>query len=296
MEVNLPSLTHKIHLLNQNVNMKKVLLPLIAVAVTQIAAAQMKEGKVIYENVNQLNFQVRGGDPALVNSLPKTQTRQFELLFGNNQSLYQPLPDIKEEANQMQGPGPGGGGMVVNFVRFAGDAVTYYNFDAGKRVSERELSAKTYIIEENINKLNWKLTEESKTILGHRVFKATAERYSTRMIMNMENGEMTRKEVADTTGIIAWFAPGIPVPAGPDFQGQLPGLILELDINNGRQVYTAIEISPKVNLASIKAPSRGKKISADDFAKEQRKIMDQMQQQRMQSGRNGERIQITTSQ
>ncbi|MGB8194162.1 MAG: GLPGLI family protein [Chitinophagaceae bacterium] len=272
--------------------MKKTIFPLLALAITQIAIGQMKEGKVIYENVMQLNFQVRGGGPDISN-LPKTQTRQFELLFGNNQSLYQALPDIKEEANQMQGPGPGGGPMV-NIMRIGGDAVTYHNFETGKRVSEREMSAKTFIVEENISKLNWKLTEESKVILGHRAFKATAERYSMRTMISMENGEMARKQVPDTSKIVAWFASDIPVPAGPDFQGQLPGLILELDINNGRAVYTAIELSPKVSVSNIKAPSRGKKISADDFAKEQQKMFDQMQQQRR--GGSGERITITAQQ
>jgi GLPGLI family protein len=251
--INLLFITTKIDLLTQNVYMKKLIFSLVALAVTQIASAQMKEGKVIYESVMQLNFQVRGGGPDMPD-LPKTMKRQYELLFGNNQSLYQALPDMQGEANQMQGPA---GGPQINIMRFGGDAVTYHNFEAGTTVSERELSAKTYLVEDKITKLNWKLTDESKTILGQRAVKATAERYSTRTIMNMENGTMTRKEVPDTSRIAAWFATNIPVPAGPDFQGQLPGLILELDINNGRTVITAIELSPKVNVASIKAPTRG---------------------------------------
>lgn len=272
--------------------MKKLIFPLVALAITQIAAGQMKEGKVIYESVMQLTFQVRGGGPDMPD-LPKAQKRQYELLFGNNQSLYQPLPDIQGEVNQMQGPA---GGPQIRIFNFGGDAVTYHNFDAGTRVSERELSAKTYLVEDNITKLNWKLTDEYKTILGQRAVKATAERYSVRTIMNMENGTMSRKEVPDTAKIVAWFAPNIPVSAGPDFQGQLPGLILLLDVNNGRTVITAIELSPKVNVASIKAPTRGKKISQADYAKEQQKMMDQMQQQRMTRGGDGQRVTVTAQQ
>ncbi len=273
--------------------MKKTLLPLIALAAMHTANAQMKEGKVVYESVQQLNFQFRGADPEMAKLIPKTQTKQYELLFANNQSLWQPLPDINAEANQMNAPG---GGPTMNFVRIGGaDAVMYHNFETGKRVSERELSAKTYIVEENIDKLNWKLTDESKVILGHKAFKATTERYSMRTMMTMENGAMSRKQVPDTSRITAWFAADIPVPAGPDFQGQLPGLILVLDVNNGRLVYTAIELSPKVNASKIKQPNRGKKISAEDFAKEQQKMMDQMQQ-RMQRPGNGERVTITSQQ
>lgn len=268
--------------------MKKIFLPLIGLAATISAGAQMKEGKVIYEGVMQFNIRFAGGGPE-PNNLPKSQTKQYELLFGNNQSLWQPLPDMKEEANQMN---PAAGGTMINIVRIGGaDAVTYHNFEFGKRVSERELSAKNYIVEEDITKLDWKLTDESKTILGHKVFKAKADRYSMRTVVNMENGEMSRKQIPDTSRIVAWFAPDIPVPAGPDYQGQLPGLIMELDINNGRTVYTAIELSPKVNLNVIKQPKNGKKVSGEDYAKEQQKVMEQMQNRMVRPG--GERVTIS---
>ena len=264
---------------------------MIALVACQVAVAQMKEGKVVYEMTQQLNFQVRGGPE--MPDLPKTMTKQYELLFSNNQSLWQPLPDMNQEANQMGGPSSGG--TVVNFVRIGGaDAVTYHNFETGKRVSERELSAKNYLVEESIGKMDWKLTDESKTILGRRAFKATANRISQRTMISMENGETSRKLVPDTSKIVAWFAADIPVPAGPDFQGQLPGLILELDINNGRTIFKALELSPKVNANAIKQPTRGKKISGEEYAKEQSKMMDEMMKSR--GGRPGDRISITAQQ
>jgi len=139
-------------------------------------------------------------------------------------------------------------------------------------------------VEDSIQKLKWKLTGESKTILGHKTQRAQAERIGKRFIMSMENGEMRRQEVADTAVINAWFAMAIPVPAGPDFQGQLPGLILELNLNNGRIVYKALEISPKVNAGAIKEPKGGKRIAAADFNKERDKVMEEMRRN-MPAGR-----------
>src|ERR1700750_2290414 len=122
--------------------MKKVFLPLIALAVTQVASAQMKEGKVIYEGVQQFNIKFSGNGPEPPN-LPKSQTRQYELLFANNQSLWQTLPDIRSEANQMNAPA---GGPMINIVSIGGaDATTYHNFEPGKRISERELNSKAYL-------------------------------------------------------------------------------------------------------------------------------------------------------
>jgi len=121
------------------------------------------------------------------------------------------------------------------------------------------------------------LSDETKTVLNRTVRKATTQRIGSRMQMTMENGEMKRQEVSDTSNIVAWFTSDITVPAGPqEFQGQLPGLILELDINNGRTMYKAVEFSAKVNTSNIKEPKGGKQITAAEFIKEREKLMEEM--------------------
>lgn len=80
----------------------------------------------------------------------------------------------------------------------------------------------------------------------------------------------------DTSLVIVWFTPAVPVPAGPDYAGQLPGLILEIDVN-GNTTYKAIEVSQKADVASIKEPRKGKKVTAEEFAKEREKMMEEMQ-------------------
>ncbi len=106
------------------------------------------------------------------------------------------------------------------------------------------------------------------------------------MQMTMDNGKMERKEINDSSMITAWFTTDIPVSAGPEVQGQLPGLILALDINDGRMVYKAIGISPKADLASIKEPTKGKKLTPDEFTSERNKMMDEMQKNNRGNGGN----------
>lgn len=107
--------------------------------------------------------------------------------------------------------------------------------------------------------------------------------------MSMENGQIKREQVADTSLITTWFATTIAVPAGPgDYQG-LPGLILEVVLNRGRAVYKAVEISPKVSVNSIKAPRNGKKVTPSEYAIERDKLMEEM---RKNMPANGRRIQI----
>ena len=90
---------------------------------------------------------------------------------------------------------------------------------------------------------------------------------------------MERTEPDDTAKIVAWFATDIPVSAGPsEFQGQLPGLILELDVRNGDQVYIATEISDKTDLAEIKEPTGKKKYTVEEFRQEREKMLKEMNQ------------------
>lgn len=96
--------------------------------------------------------------------------------------------------------------------------------------------------------------------------------------MTMDNGKMERKEIQDTANITAWFATDVPVSAGPaEYQGQLPGLILEMDVNNGRQTFKATGITEKADVAIIKEPNGKKRYTTAEFNKERDKMLEDMQ-------------------
>jgi GLPGLI family protein len=172
----------------------------------------------------------------------------------------------------------GGGGIQIRMMVAGADDVLYNNFETGKRTELREVFDKKFIIDDSIRSLKWKMTGETKTILNHLCMKATSTQTSKRTQMNIDNGKMERKEVEDTSAIIAWFTNDIPVSVGPaEYQGQLPGLILEMDIANGRQVFTATGISEKADLASIKEPAGKKHYTREEFRTEVNKMMGEMQ-------------------
>lgn len=254
--------------------MKKLAL-FLAVCCSFSGYSQMKEGRVVYERTFQLPTAFLRGNPELAAQLPKSRTDQYELLFGNNQSLWQYLPDANSEGDPNTFTANGG----VAVIRIAGGSndIAYCNLNKGIRVEQREIADKNYVVSDSIRKMDWKLSGESKTILNYKAFKATAQRISNRMQMTMENGEMKREQVPDTLSIVAWFTTDIPVALGPAiYQGQLPGLILELEENDGRTVFKAVEVSPKVNASKIREPKDGKKMTVAEFDKERDKVMEEM--------------------
>src|SRR6185369_11803521 len=194
--------------------MKKILLAVPALLMLTILQAQQKQGKVVYERTAQMNIQINDNDE-IARMLPKTRTDKFELSFGNNQSLW--VHSDEEPDNDF-----GGGGMQIKMMAPGQNDIVFYDFGAAKRVEQREMFDKKFIIEDSVRKLTWKMSDETQTILGHLCRKATTQRISPSMRMTMENGKMERKEVSDTTPIVAWFTTDIPISGGPEVQGQLP--------------------------------------------------------------------------
>ncbi len=257
--------------------MKRIFFASMCMALAIVTSAQQKEGKVIYTRTVQMQLSINDNDQES-QMLPKSHTDKFELTFGNNQSIWN---HVDEEDNNDE---VSGNGMQIRMITPGQNDVVFYDFTNAKKTEQREMMEKKFIVTDSIHKLDWKLSGETQTLLGHVCQKATAQRAGKRTQMTMDNGKMERKEIADTSNIVAWFTTDIPVPAGPEVQGQLPGLILALDVNNGRMIYNAVEISAKADVASIKEPTKGKKVTPDEYVKETAKMMDEMQKNNQSSG------------
>ncbi len=232
--------------------------------------AQQKEGKIIYQRTVQRQMILdRGNGPE---SSVRTIVHKFEVDFANNQMmLKQQEDDIPEEE-----AAPTGDHIMIRTFGGGGDDATYCNFQNARKVQQQEFFDKTFVITDSIRSGKWKLSNETKSILGHVCQKATTQEIAKHMKMSMDNGKMERKETEDTSVVTAWFATDIPVPAAPEMQGQLPGAMLELENDNGRTVYVAIEISPKADLSAIKEPTKGKKVTAAEFVIERNKMIEAM--------------------
>jgi GLPGLI family protein len=225
-------------------------------------------------------FNINGVDQ----EMPQTRKDNFELIFGSGKSLWRTIE--KDEDNDAGG----GDGVQVRMIIAGSNDLLFTNFENGKRTEKREFMDKTFIVDDSVGKLKWKMTGETKIIMNHTCMKATTEKITTQMRMNVDNGVVEKKEIQDTAIVIAWFANDIPVPAGPaEYQGQLPGLILEMDINNGKQKFTAKSVSEKADMAEIKEPTGKKHYTPAEFKVERDKLMAEMQKNN-QGGRGNIQI------
>lgn len=111
------------------------------------------------------------------------------------------------------------------------DIVVYKEFEKDSIYMQHSTNNEVRAIKDAFVIYDWKLHDDSKTILGYTCKKATT----------------TIERVGVLFEIVAWYAPEINISDGPrDFQG-LPGLILEVK-SNSKIYLTAIKI--KINSES----------------------------------------------
>ncbi|MBS1513320.1 MAG: GLPGLI family protein [Bacteroidetes bacterium] len=260
--------------------MKKIVLTALAFAALVSAQAQLKQGTISYERTN--TFEAHLNINGMEQVMPQTRKQNFELLFTSSQTLWKAA-----EQDNNDDMGSSEGGMQIHMIIIGSNDVLFTNLDSKTKVEKREVLDKNFIVDDSVKILQWKMTGETKTILDHNCMKATATQIRKSTKMTNDNGVMERKEVTDTMPVVAWFATDIPIATGPaEFQAQLPGIILEMDINNGKQLYKATAIKEKVDVADIKAPTGKKHYTPDEFKKESDKLMQEMQRN-MQSGPGG---------
>lgn len=224
--------------------MKINILFLFAILFLPIAAlAQNNEGVIQFEEKVNVHRNLPPDAEDMKAMIPEFRTHPNELLFNANESLYR---NVEEEEEDDAGE-PGGGPMI----RMQRPETTIYrNFSAGRKAEAREFFGKNYLIEDTLTQPNWKVAAETKQVLGYNCLKATL-------------ADTVRKRE-----ITAWFTDALPLPSGPAQFGQLPGMILELDINNGEIVIAAKKVEfKKLKKGDIEAPKKGEKITDAAFQK-----------------------------
>lgn len=125
------------------------------------------------------------------------------------------------------------------------------NYDNNTLFDARTLLGKPYIIEDSLVKPKWRILNDLKEVAGHVCMKAVLT-------------DTLRKQKIE-----AWFAQDIPHQGGPDSFFGLPGMILEIDVNEGAMTLSADLIELKKLGTELDAPAKlkGKKIKKVDYDK-----------------------------
>ncbi len=258
--------------------MKTTMMVAVASLLTMAAAAQVTEGKIVYERKINVHKNLPPEAEQMKAMIPEFQTSKMELAFKDQQSLYKPFKSDDEDMPSGEAVGGGGGGgRSFRFGGMAGGGNTesFKDYEKDTKTEIRELGPKKYLLADSLKNYSWKLSPDTMTIMGHLCRKATTTIKGGIMGMAMQRfggggggnrgGDSASRapRVMPDQQAVAWYADDITSPSGPDDFGGLPGLILYLNVDDGAMVFTPLSFDNKAG--TVKAPSGAKSITREEY-------------------------------
>lgn len=261
--------------------MNKLLFAAISLlfGLTTIASAQGFQGKAVYESKTVIKMDFSGRNipedrkKMIMERMKKAGEKTFVLSFNQVESLY------KEEV-KLEQPGGQRGGMRMGMMSSGGGDI-YKSVKEGTYAVKQDLFGKIFLVKDSLPKLQWKMSGETKKIGKYTAFKATATRTVKRpnmsALFNRDNKEKGNEFVEKVIEITAWYSMDIPVNQGPANYWGLPGLILEVSDDVTSILCSQIVMNPKEKI-EIKAPSKGKEVTQDEYDKISKNKMKEMRE------------------
>ena len=248
---------------------------LIAFMIAQFLTAQNFQGVVTYKTDRKMDLKL---DSTKVSSdmqkqiqemMRKQFQKEFTLRFNMAESLY-------KEEESLGAPQPSG--MKIVMIGGGETDQLYKNIKEERFSSQRDMMGKTFLVKDKLNKLEWKLEDETKKIGNYTCFKATITRKVRNFVVSDEQEGEEHPEEREIT-ITAWYTPEIQISNGPATYWGLPGLILETNDGSQSILCSKIVLNPKKKI-EITEPTKGKVVSEEKFAKIMEQKMKEMDDHR----------------
>jgi GLPGLI family protein len=236
--------------------MKTIYTSFLLILLSVTTYGQQFSGIILYEEKIKLQLKIEGDAPPEMNMLPKEQTNKKRLIFNADASLY--VANGEQTPNEIDQQVDGGGTIRIKMDR--PDEKSYCDIKKGLVIEQREFMTRKFLVTSDLSLNNWKLSGQQKMVAGFPCQEATRT-----------EGEKK---------ISAWFAPSIRAASGPGRFAGLPGMVLEVSINNGEVIIIATSVEfTEVDAKTIVSPEEGKKVTWEEFDKIRKEKMKEMGEQ-----------------
>ncbi|MBN9483335.1 MAG: hypothetical protein BGO70_12710 [Bacteroidetes bacterium 43-93] len=225
--------------------MKKIILiSTILLAALKSDAQFTMQGKIEYEKkvnmqrvLDNLDDEQKRWMENFKSQIPKFAITYFDLYFTPSKTIYKPGRESDNQPKLWFAQSPASENIVLTDLK-AG------NVKASKQVFEQK-----FLVEDSMRKLDWKITDEIRTISNYKCRKAVGKMF-------------------DSVYVVAFYTEDIIASSGPEMFSGLPGMIMELAIPrlNTTWIATKVElVAPKETDFTIS--EKGKKTNQKDLEK-----------------------------
>ena len=210
--------------------------------------------------------------------------KEFTLVFNKEESLF----NEEEQLDAISGATDSWG---KNFA--AGE--NYKNVKTNTQIQQQEFYGKKFLVEDQLQPMEWTLGKETKKIGNYTCFKATTFIATDDLLWysfswgRMRSNDSTQDETTENnetaveiTQVEAWYTPQIPVRHGPSEYWGLPGLILEVSAGDTTMLCSKLVLNPEETIV-IEAPKKGTIVAKNEYQDLIQKKMAEFRSNRMRS-------------
>ena len=161
---------------------------------------------------------------------PVSLVSNYEFTGDTSKSLYKPGKETPVDPRSWYRP--------------VGDKnVVYTDYQKGISISQKPVFEETFLVEDSLLKIKWKITNDTRTIAGYDCRKAVG-------ILN------------DSIAIFAFYSDELLVTGGPEGIQGLPGMILGMGIPRLHATWFATRVEVfDVNMKKVEPVTKGKKVT-----------------------------------
>lgn len=280
---------------------KTFLISCLALFTTVVSYGQEFQGKAYYFSKTTMDLGNFGGrqmseemKKQIEDRMKSMFERTYVLTFNKEASIY-------KEEEQLEAPGQvGGRGFGRMMMGSFTGGTQYKNVKDKKMLQEQEFFGKQFLINDELQNLEWKLGGETKQIGQYLCMKATAMKKTSEFDFssfrgrgrgdNNNNEESNEPEIPEEVEVVAWYTPQIPVNQGPGEYWGLPGLILEVSSGRTTILCSKIVLNPEEK-EEIKMPSKGKEVTQTEYNQIVKEKTEEMRNMRFRGRQGGSRRQ-----
>ncbi len=229
--------------------MKNIFILLFMLAATTCfsQARFISAGRVEFERKYNQHSQLEGENEGpwiaeMKKMYPKMLTDHFELRFNNERSVYRLLKENPDNKYLWMG-------------KPSESDVTIKDMTKGTISMQRDVFEQTYLVQDSLRQLEWRITDETRTIAGFECKKAVTK-------------------ICDSVYVVAFYTDQIMVNSGPESFSGLPGMILGLAVPRLHTTWFATKVELVDPTPAQLTPSqKGKKASWTQLSSDLNKAM-----------------------
>ena len=221
--------------------MKKYLL-IITILISGLAAncqaifhpvVKIEFEKVVY--VKQLYKSLEPGWYEMIKDrLPETSVTYFDFIGDTAHSIYKPGKEVAYHPRSF-------------YQGLADRNVVFTDYRNQKMIAQKPVFEETFLVEDNLPKVTWKITADTRNIAGFDCRKAVGI-------------------IDDSVAVFGFYTDEILVTGGPESLQGLPGMILGLGVPRLHTTWFATKVEVNgVNMSVVKPATKGKKLSRKEM-------------------------------